>query len=933
MPDILSLAPTDRADLARALFEESGDALFLFDPASAECVDANPVAQRLTGFCRDELRERTAADLIREEQSSDNRLARALDQPNRQPNGLDGFLLRSKTKIDDIPVSLTVTRLHLDRPLALVTARDVRDERAMLANVRQLEAEWWRVLGSVSDCLWSAEVDAAGHWEYRYVSPVIETITGLPAEHFLPSADRWLELTHPADMPVVQAVRRDLAAGKPAAVYEYRLLLPDGTVRWVRSSVRSSPTPAGRRIDGVVSDFSDQKRAEERLRESEARYRDLVEHTPIATYEEDFTAVGAWMADRRRRGVTDLRAYLAEHPDEVGVAARLVRVVDANREAVEQAGAADKADLLARLPRLFAEQARGGFVAELAALWAGRDEFEHESRGRRIDGRPMDVIVRLHVPRRDGQPDLGRVIVTRTDITDRRRAEEARDRERALLKSILSAIPDLISRTDDARTYRGCNAAFAAFFGMREEEVIGRKPDDIYPRDAAAALAAADAKILAGGPPERLELKLTTTDGRRVLFESLRVPLPGPTGRPAGLIGISRDITARRQLEDQLRQAGKLEAVGQLAGGVAHDFNNLLTAVLGNLSLAQSMLPDHHAVRELLAASDQAAWRAAELTRQLLAFARRQSVRLEPADVNASVAETLALLRRTLDPRIVIEARPDPRVGPALADLGQVSQVLMNLCLNARDAMPEGGTLTIESAGVTVDAAHARRVAAAKPGRFVRLRVADTGHGIPPEVRDRMFEPFFTTKEVGKGTGLGLALVHGIVTKHCGWVEVESTPGRGATFDVYLPRAAGDNAEPNVPSAETKPVTAHDSPPASRTILLADDEPMIRTLARSILEGQGYRVLLAVDGEEAVDLYRRELGLVDLVILDLTMPRLNGRDACRQLARIDPTVRVLLSSGFAADAAAATKEPGVRGFVAKPYRPADLVAAVRAALE
>ena len=362
---------------------------------------------------------------------------------------------------------------------------------------------------------------------------------------------------------------------------------------------------------------------------------------------------------------------------------------------MNQAGAASKAELIAELPRLFSEQSRVGFVDELAALWAGQDEFEYESRAQRLDGRPIDLIIRLHVPRLDGRPDFARVIVTCTDITARRRAEEALARERDLLTTVLNAIPDRISYKNDAGVYQGCNAAFARFFGLREEEVIGRTARDLFPPATANTLAAADARLIAGGSAERLELWLTAADGRKVLFETVRVPLPGRSGRPAGLMGISRDITARRQLEEQLRQAGKLEAVGQLAGGVAHDFNNLLTAILGNLSLAQDLLANGDSqravptVRELLSASDKAAWRAAELIRQLLGFARRTSVRLEPADVNAAIGETLAILRRTIDPRISIESNTDPHLSRALADVGQIGQVLMNLCLNARDAMPE----------------------------------------------------------------------------------------------------------------------------------------------------------------------------------------------------------------------------------------------------
>jgi PAS domain S-box-containing protein len=800
--------------------------------------------------------------------------------------------------------------------------------------VSELEAEWRRVLAAVSDCLWSADVSPDGRWQYRYISPVVEALTGRPPKYFLESADRWLGMVHPADRPTVQGVLRNLIDGQAAAVYEYRLCLPDGTSRWLRSSIRASTGPAGRRLDGTASDITERRVAEEALREAEARHRDLIDHAPIAIYEEDFTAIGDWMAELRQQGVTDLRRYLTEHSDDVRHAVGLVRVLDVNGEAVAQAGAADKAELLTGLPRLFSDEARAGFADELVALWEGRDEFEYESRGVRLDGRPADMIVRLHVPRRDNRPDLSRVIVTCTDITARRLAEDARDRQHALLQTVLNSIPDLICRIDEAGIYRGCNRAFAEFFGLRPEDVIGRAVHDLFPPASAGILGAADARLLSGGPAEPLELTVTAADGRTALLESLRVLIPGPDGRPSGLLSISRDITARRQLEDQLRQAGKLEAVGLLAGGVAHDFNNLLTAILGNLTLAQSLLPADEPARDLLAASEQAALRAAELTRQLLGFARRTTVRLEAADVNASVAEAIAILRRTIDPRVTITVRSAPELGRAIADLGQISQVLMNLCLNARDAMPDGGELTIETADAFVDTAHVRRIAAARPGAFVRVSVADTGHGIRPEIRDRIFEPFFTTKELGKGTGLGLALVHGIVSQHRGWVEVDSIPGRGARFDVYLPRVErtddrGQRAEDGKTnlSSVLRPLSS-----GLRTVLLADDEPMIRNLGRTILEDEGYRVLLAADGEEAIEVFQREMGRVDLVILDLTMPRLSGRDACRRLIEIDPHVRVLMSSGYASDTAGAIREAGVRGFVAKPYRPADLAAAVRSAL-
>ena len=370
-----------------------------------------------------------------------------------------------------------------------------------------------------------------------------------------------------------------------------------------------------------------------------------------------------------------------------------------------------------------------------------------------------------------------------------------------------------------------------------------------------------------------------------------------------------------------------MDAIGHLAGGIAHDFNNLLTAILGNLSLIEDSLPREDPNRDLLAAAERATTRAANLTAQLLSFARQAIMRFQPLDLRSTIDEVVRLLRRTIDPRIDLEIQTAEDLGTILADPAQMTQVLMNLCLNARDAMPEGGRLRLEAANVVLDKANTRLCLNARCGDFVRLRVSDTGHGIPAEVRPHIFEPFFTTKEAGKGTGLGLAMVFGIVTQHHGWIECTSEVGQGALFEVYLPR--GGTASP-------LPIS---SPPAaeqvggSETILLADDEPLIRNLGKAILEHYGYKVMLAVDGQEAVEIFQRAREQIDLVILDLTMPRLSGYDACHQLRRMDPGVYILFSSGYSADQVPVGEHERVFGFVSKPYRQSDMARLVRAALD
>jgi two-component system cell cycle sensor histidine kinase/response regulator CckA len=371
-----------------------------------------------------------------------------------------------------------------------------------------------------------------------------------------------------------------------------------------------------------------------------------------------------------------------------------------------------------------------------------------------------------------------------------------------------------------------------------------------------------------------------------------------------GLVTIGRDITERRKLEEQLRQSQKLDAVGQLAGGVAHDFNNLLTVILSNLELARE-----RPTPELLGAAETATRRAAELTGQLLGFARRQPLRSEPVNVNDHLRETATLIRRTIDPRIILAVSLSSEPAIILGDPGQINQVLLNLCLNARDAMPAGGTLSLSTSVADNE---------------VILRIRDTGVGMTSEVQSRIFEPFFTTKGLGEGTGLGLAVVFGIIEAHGGRILCESRVGEGTLFEIRLPahRAELPVVAPATTTARTLALGAK--------ILLADDEPMIRELARLILEPLGYQVTAVPDGLEAVKTFRAAGGQFDLVILDLTMPNLAGRDALREIRTINAEVPVLLASGYSQDRAAAS--PASNGFLEKPFTPADLIAAVQKAL-
>jgi PAS domain S-box-containing protein len=387
------------------------------------------------------------------------------------------------------------------------------------------------------------------------------------------------------------------------------------------------------------------------------------------------------------------------------------------------------------------------------------------------------------------------------------------------------------------------------------------------------------------------------------------------------------DITERKRLESELRQAQKLEGIGQLAGGIAHDFNNLLTVITGRSHLVLAQLPADHAVRRHIDLIQTTAERAAALTRQLLAFSRKQVLEPKVLDVNAVVTGLAPMLRRLIGENLEFAVVPAPELGPVKADPSQLEQVILNLAVNARDAMPQGGTLTIETANVELDETYTRRHPGANAGRFVMLAVSDTGHGMDAAIKARIFEPFFTTKDPGKGTGLGLATVFGIVKQSGGSIGVYSEPGHGTTFKVYLPRV--DEAIDQTATGAA-PTLAR----GSETILLVEDDDEVRALARETLDGHGYAVIPAAAPAEALQLAGSHSGPIHLLVTDVVLPQLSGRGLAERLAPEHRDLRVLYMSGYTDDAIVrhGMLEEGT-AFLQKPFTPFTLLWKVREVLD
>lgn len=762
------MTPHEQAEIARALFEESGDALFLLDPDSDQLLDVNPVALRLTGFSRSEVIQFSATNMFRIEAAGGLQKLRGAFNKTVVFQGQDGYLLRAKDESAWIPVSLTVSRLHVQpKPLGLIVARDDRERRGALSQARRVESELRTVLANAPAALWSAErvpgPDSSSGWQFRYVSPLLSALASRPPE-YLDHPFKWAEVIHPGDRERYRVAVRRLLTGNESEVEQlYRVPTDKGSVRWVRDRLQVIRDASGRpvRLDGCVADVTAQREAEDAVRQSERRFRALVE--------------------KGGDGIV---------------------LVD------------EKATILYASPSV-----------------------------RTISGYDPNALI--------GRDGFGLIVPEETAAAHK-------------------LIRDSIKRPGEDLPWRG----------------------RMYAADQSVQL---------------IELNVCNR-------------LDDPSVR--ALVVNYRDVTERIRLEEALRQAAKMEAIGRLAGGVAHDFNNLLTVVLGNLELIRGGGLEEKDIQELLASAESASKQAAELTRQMLGFARRQPLQSVVVDLNELVREELNLIRRSIDTRIAIQFQPAPDLHPVYADPIQVQQVLMNLCLNARDAMPDGGTITLELANADLPpTAHAD--GPIQEG-YVRLRVADTGMGMSEEVRAKVFEPFFTTKDVGRGTGLGLAVVYGVARQHGGWVECHSEPGRGSRFDVFLPYAESGK----FPVIQATNGAGGDKG-RGELILIADDEPSIRAVAETGLTHFGYRTLTAQDGAEAVATYRKRQEVISMVVLDLMMPTMTGRQAYDAIRQFDERVPVLFASAYSSSDQLPDPLPTNTAFLSKPYTPTQLNSAIR----
>jgi two-component system, cell cycle sensor histidine kinase and response regulator CckA len=686
---------------------------------------------------------------------------------------------------------------------------------------------------------------------------------------------RFTDFTHPADCEKDLNLFRQLAAGeRDNYKIEKRYYRKDGQLVWASLTVSLIREPSGQPKSAlsIVEDITERKAAEEALRQINA---ELLWKSAFLEAQVNSSLDGIMVVNSEGKKILQNQRLNQLWKIPPGIASE----VD------------DRKQVQFVLQKVKNPEA---FVAKVEYLYAhpnevSRDEIELTD-GTFLDRYSSPVVGK------DGV-HYGRIWTFR-NITERKRLEEALRESSQFNQQIVAGAQEGIVVYGPDLKYQVWNPFMEQMTGIPADQVVGRHPDDLFPFLRKAGVVASIQKALAGEPTSSIDLYFEgLPSGKSGWNSRTNGPLRNAAGEIIGAIVIVHDVTERKALEVQLRQAQKMEAVGQLAGGVAHDFNNMLAVIRGN---AELLLMDEEqypaGAREGLKHVVEASERAANLTRQLLVFSRKQVLQLQPVLLNEIIANLTKMLYRVLRENIDLQCHYAAPLSYIQADTGMIEQVILNLVVNARDAMPEGGQMRVATEQLTLDQAHARVNPEARAGEFVCLRVSDTGTGIAPEVLPRIFEPFFTTKDPGKGTGLGLATVYGLVKQHQGWIEVSSQVGEGSTFKVILPAIATPARPPT--AAEAGPEVGG----GTETILLVEDEHAVRMTTRRVLESKGYTVREAATAQEALELWQSHAGEIALLLSDIIMPgEMTGRELAEQLWAQRPGLKVVFMSGYSAE--------------------------------
>jgi len=823
-----------------------------------------------------------------------------LDSPGRWLSA--GFSFVFLNVVAAISVALLVKGLQRSLEKEAASRAELELEMARRSDVESDLAErekWYR---TTFEHTGTAMVVIAQDTTIHMSNQKFAEMCGVSSEELIGRS--WRDFVHPEDLArMADYHRQRRSGGRVPTQYEFRFLDHRGNQRLVENTVQVIPG-TGYSVASLM-DITERQRQAQGLAESEERARATLEASPdpmvvydiqgrVNYFNPAFTRVFGWeLAELKGR--------------------RAPFVPDSEK------------DLTARMVQRCLEQT---------------EPVSFTSRRLTRQGKELDILLSASRTVDSGGETSG-MVVNLTDITERRDMERALEESEKRYRDLVDNITDFVYTHDLKGRFTSINRAACNTLGYRTDEVVGRPiPDIMMPEHAEEFYSQYLKEVKEQGSATGLSIYLDAKGGHRYL--EYRNELVREEGSEPFVRGSAREVTERimgereqRNLEEQLFQAQKMEALGTLTGGVAHDVTNILSAILGSLDLAADKLAPDHPSRRHLTSAVNAANRAVRVTRQLLTTARRAEPLVGPVSVERVIGDTMELMAETIDRRIQVRAEVAPDLHWVRGDEAQISQVIMNLAVNARDAVlaamsgEEGGDaehrITVAARNVAIGPHDKRASVLAYAGEFVEIEVADTGCGMDQDTLERAYEPFFTTKPASEGTGLGLATVYGIVDQHQGWLEASSQPGQGASFKVLLPAV-----RPGDEDALAEPALAK-APQGEECILVVDDEVQILDVTQEALTGLGYRVITARDGQEALAQYHRHQDEIDLLILDLTMPKLSGREVARRVLETTPQARIIISSGnILAGDEEMGKEPEARlSYLHKPYNLHQLAMAVR----
>lgn len=819
---------------------------------------------------------------------------------------------------------------------AAVFTRDISESERAFRALRESEARYRAILEDQTEliCRWLPD------GRLSYVNEAYARYYGKDRQELINR--NFIPHIPDEDLSMIREETARLSPQNPVTSFEHRIILDDlGEIRrqsWTHRAIYDASQNLVE-YQAVGRDVTKRVQAQEALAASERRFRSLFEDSPISLWEEDFSAVKHRLDELSAQGVVDFRSYFRERPEEVAELAVRVRILNVNKATLELLGAKSLLDLERGLEGVFTPASLRVFAEELAVLAAGGLTFESENSHRTLSGEIKSTVTHLSVAP-GFERTLGKVFVSVLDVSQRKRMEQELNQQRSFLLQVIDTVPSPIFVRDREGRFIMVNRAAAEMFGSTPSAMIGKPGEDFKKElDELSIMRTEDLEVLDSQVPLHIPQRaVTDAKGRTRWLTMTKLPLEGKDQ----VLGVAVDITERREselererLERHFRQAQKLQALGTLAGGIAHDFNNMIFAILGFVRLSLRASSPGSKLEGWLVQIQSAGMRASELVRQILTFSRQTEQEKKPVHTAALVREVVKMIRAALpaDIEIAVDIRAresedcEGAEDVVLGDPTQIHQVVMNLCTNGAHAMgAKGGRLEVALDAVGPGDAPDAGGAEKSPDGFVRLKVADQGHGIDPAIIEQIFDPFFTTKKPGEGTGMGLSVVHGIVQSHGGTIRVESEPGRGATFVIHLPRF--------VAKAQETGDVCRIIPGGRERIFFVDDEPVLVEMAKELLQNWGYTVEAFTDPERALARFTESPEDVALVVTDQTMPGLTGMELAKRLFAVKPGQPVILLTGWSEKVTPeSAKAQGVAEFLMKPVVEDQLAQSIRTVID